>query len=196
MGSLFKSFFSRSSPSSSSRRNRSQPDPRPASEGLSRAETRCGDAPRVYLAGRFERREELCAIARELQLAGWTVTSSWLFTDSSLGSDALACGGRATEIAAMDLRDLRQAELCISFTEHPGGPLGRGGRHFELGAATVLGLRTLLVGPREHVFHCLDGMERCASWAEARERLGLASPPVQVATAAPGRLGDAVLQGS
>ena len=135
----------------------------------------------VYLAGRFERRDELRQIAWELEEAGWTIASSWLFVDSALGPDGLVAGGRATHIAEADLRDLRNADLCVSFTEHAGGPLGRGGRHFELGVATALGLRTVIVGPLEHVFHCLDGMEIYATWTDARRALQLPSNAIQAA---------------
>src|ERR1700733_253512 len=90
--------------------------------------------PRVYLAGRFERRPELRAFAEELSGAGWEVTSSWLFVDSEV-RDGLHRGGRAAELAEMDLRDVRRSDVCVSFTEDGSGPLGRGGRHFELGVA-------------------------------------------------------------
>lgn len=126
----------------------------------------------IYMAGRYARREELRAAALELEQLGHRVTSRWLFVDSSVPKGPLEPHGRATDIARMDFEDLRQADLCLAFTEPPDGPQGRGGRHVEVGIALALGLRVVLVGPREHVFHCLPEIETCMSWDEARALLG------------------------
>ncbi len=72
---------------------------------------------RVYLAGRFERRDELRQMAEELQASGWEVTSRWLFIDSALPAGSLQAGGRGEAIALMDLEDVARADVCISFTE-------------------------------------------------------------------------------
>jgi hypothetical protein len=36
--------------------------------------------------------------------------------------------------------------------------------------------RVVVVGPREHVFHCLPLVEHYSSWAEARLALGVSAP--------------------
>jgi hypothetical protein len=79
----------------------------------------------------------------------------------------------------MDFDDVREADVCIAFTEPADGPQGRGGRHTELGIALALGQRVIIVGPREHVFHCLPDVERYERWPEARDRL-LAADASQV----------------
>lgn len=73
-------------------------------------------------------------------------------------------------MASMDFEDLARSDMCIAFTEAEGAR-GRGGRHTELGIALGLGLRVILVGPREHVFHCLPGVEQYADWPGARRAL-------------------------
>lgn len=130
---------------------------------------------RVYVAGRFDRRHELRAIADELQSSGWEVVSRWLYEDAAKPREGWVAGGRAAEIATMDLQDVRTADVLIALTEHAGSPKGDGGRHVELGVALALDLRTVLVGPREHVFHCLTRIEQYEDWDAARAGLGVAS---------------------
>jgi nucleoside 2-deoxyribosyltransferase len=121
---------------------------------------------RVYLAGRYARREELRGVASELKELGFNVTSRWLSVDASIPGGLLAPSGRAAEIARMDFDDVQRADVCIAFTEPADGPQGRGGRHTELGITLALGQRVMIVGPREHVFHCLA--EVSTTWTGAR----------------------------
>jgi nucleoside 2-deoxyribosyltransferase len=133
--------------------------------------TSSGRGPAVYIAGRYVRREELREVAQQLTDRGFEVTSRWLFEDASIPGGHLAPEGRAAEIAQMDFEDVRRADVCIAFTEPSKGPQGRGGRHAELGIALALGQRVLLVGPREHVFHCLEHVEQYDEWPHARRAL-------------------------
>lgn len=126
---------------------------------------------RVYLAARFARQPELRCIAEELRAAGAQVTSRWLFNARALEQFELNGGHRGTELALMDFDDLKASDICIAFTEDAPGPSGRGGRHAELGIALALDMRVVLVGPREHVFHCLPTVEHYTSWDEARRVL-------------------------
>lgn len=128
---------------------------------------------RVYLAGRFDRREELRLVANELRRLGAEVTSRWLEGEAALTPSELAAAGRAAAVARMDFDDVRRADVCISFTEERGGPQGRGGRHTELGIALATGQRVIVVGPREHVFHCLGVVEHYETWDDARQQLQL-----------------------
>lgn len=127
---------------------------------------------RYYFAGAYARRAELVAYVPRLQEAvfGSTIVSRWLFLDQT-GEDAgftaegLADPGaivRAGMYGQRDLEDLSVCDAIVSFT----GEGTRGGRHIEHGAAIVyhdaypwLGeakeaFRLIVVGPREHVFHC------------------------------------------
>ena len=100
---------------------------------------------KFYLAARYSRRNEMRAVARELESLGHTVGSRWLHADPNR-SDVQA----ATE----DIEDLRDASGLILFTEEPNcGGRNRGGRHVEFGWALASGMEVFIVGPRENVFH-------------------------------------------
>jgi len=131
----------------------------------------------VYIASRFARRDEMKGVAADLEGHGFEVTSRWLDSPSALLPGELDTTGRAAALAMMDLEDVHRAGICIAFTEPPEETKpGRGGRHTEFGIAIALGLRVVLVGPREHVFHCLPSVENYETWEEARAALVSFSP--------------------
>lgn len=107
------------------------------------------------------------AVAEELRRAKVEVVSRWLLSEKPLRQADLTEGGRGGEMARLDLADLKTATVCVAFSEGEGS-VGRGGRHTELGIALGLGIRVILVGPREHVFHCLPGVEHFLNWEVAR----------------------------
>ncbi len=126
----------------------------------------------VYLASRFARRDEMREVARDLDAAGFLVTSRWLESPVALSGKDLGPSGPAGQLAAMDLEDLRRSDLCIAFTEAAEqAQRGRGGRHTELGIAIGLGLEVAIVGPREHVFHALAAVQQYPDWPTARAAL-------------------------
>jgi hypothetical protein len=138
----------------------------------------------VYLASRFARRDEMREIAQDLEDHGFVVTSRWLESPRPLAGADLDSDGLAGRLAAMDLEDLQRADVCISFTEPPDNPQsGRGGRHAELGIALGMGRHILLVGPREHVFHCLPQIDQYPDWETARQTLLPAVLPSRLAIA-------------
>lgn len=135
---------------------------------------------RYYFAGAYARRAELAAYADELfeMLSGADrVTSRWL-TDPQEGLDAgFSAGGletaeaieKAWEYGQRDMEDIRSARAIVSFT----GDGVRGGRHVEHGMGLLLndlrpitGYRLIVVGPREHVFHCHPATEQYATFDE------------------------------
>lgn len=131
----------------------------------------------MYIASRFARRDEMKGVAADLEGHGFEVTSRWLDSPSALLPGELDTTGRAAALAMMDLEDVHRAGICIAFTEPPEETKpGRGGRHTEFGIAIALGLRVVLVGPREHVFHCLPSVENYETWEEARAALVSFSP--------------------
>jgi len=155
----------------------------PVGQHCTSSDSDSAGATSVYLASRFARREELRQVARELEACGYEVTSRWLDSYDALAPDELDPDGRAAALAAMDLEDVRRASICVAFTEDASQVKpGRGGRHTELGIALALGLRVVLVGPREHVFHCLPDITQFGSWREARQTL-FASASENVAVA-------------
>lgn len=119
---------------------------------------------RYYFAARYSRHPEMRElrdrIEREVQYA--VVVSRWFdagqpeqdFTAAALNANP----GEAWVYAMADLDDLASADVLVCFT-YGGG--GRGGRHVEFGY--FLGLRgsrrIVIVGPREHIFHCYPAAE-------------------------------------
>jgi hypothetical protein len=95
------------------------------------------------------------------------VTSSWLYGRYPRNAeDGLSIEQPAAErakIAEQDWRDLRGSDVCISFTELARSN-GRGGRHVEFGLALAFGIQCIVVGPREHVFHCLPSVRHYPDW--------------------------------
>jgi hypothetical protein len=153
---------------------RSVRDPSPGHPTLPNMDHAPGSM-KVYFAARYSRRGELRRCAEDVRAAGGIVTSRWLDTEEPL--DDLAQheddGGAAAD---RDLQDVCAADVCVSFTEGARARhSGRGGRHVELGVALALGQRLVVVGPPEHVFHCLPGVERFERWSEALEVLSLSA---------------------
>jgi hypothetical protein len=123
----------------------------------------------VYVSGATARSGELQDHARELEMQGFDVVSSWLWRQGSRS---------ASEAAAQDLADLRRSEVLIAFTQGVGHEnYGRGGRHVELGVALSLEIPVVLIGPREHIFHELEDVYAARDWRSARERLERLAAP-------------------
>ena len=145
---------------------------------------------RIYLAGRYSRRVELCGYRQRLQDIGHTVTSRWLNGKHQLSTDGLSLGAineefvepgndaRAAELRAFfageDVQDVGAADLLIAFTEEPRAEASRGGRHVECGIAIGLGLAVAIVGPRENVFHWLPYIRHFDSFDELLQYLSTA----------------------
>jgi hypothetical protein len=101
---------------------------------------------KIYLASRYDRREELAGIARLLEAQGHHVTSRWLEGHGAPDADS----------ALYDLTDVIVADALVLFTEEPTAHVAyaaRGGRHVEFGYALRAGKRMFVVGPRENIFH-------------------------------------------
>lgn len=117
---------------------------------------------KFYLASRYSRREELCGYARQLESLGHTIVTRWLAGNNQIDDAGLSAEAKQEErirFATEDLADLMAADICLSFTETPRGTNSRGGRHVEFGAALAKGLRCVIIGPRENVFHYLPEVE-------------------------------------
>jgi len=116
---------------------------------------------KVYLAADYARKDEIQGIRVSLEDRGVKVTSRWLDT----ADDGIPWSAEAK----IDLDDIREADVVVSFTT---GAHARGGRHAEFGIAVALDKGLILVGPREHVFHFLPGVlllnsvSELLSWAD------------------------------
>lgn len=126
---------------------------------------------RYYFAAMYARHAELTGYAEALEaLGGAQVVSRW-HREVTPGLDNSFDAAFLDEHPAVawkhgqrDLEDLFSADAIVSFT----GVGDRGGRHVEHGVAITAAnnrygspwaFRLIVVGPREHVFHCHPATE-------------------------------------
>lgn len=129
---------------------------------------------KIYLASRYSRNAEMREYAKQLQSSGFEVTSRWIYGNHQISDDGLSAEAKESErirFATEDLEDLVAAHCTISFTEPPRGTNSRGGRHVEFGISMALLKRTIVVGHRENVFHCLPDVEFYPTWDKCLEAL-------------------------
>lgn len=114
---------------------------------------------KVYLAARYSRRDELRALASHFRLAGFMVTSRWLYEDkplnTQLGDDSPIF---YQETAQVDLDDIDKADTLVFFAEDPHVGVPRGGRHWECGYAYAKGKRIITIGGPENIFGYLSSI--------------------------------------
>lgn len=124
----------------------------------------------VYLSASYPRADEMNGCKSVLQEVGYTIVSTWHdsarsevgVTDVTIG-ELQSIPEHCKQFAIRDLDDLRRADVFFMFT---GDEKSSGGRHTELGLA--MGLDNIkgivIIGPRENVFHCLDGFMVFPDW--------------------------------
>ena len=130
---------------------------------------------KIYLAGRYGRREELCTYAEDLRAIGHSVDASWLLGDSQAHTGAAEV--EAAEIstpmvagpfALDDYNDVWVADMLIAFSETARSAFSsRGGRHVEFGMALATRKKMIVVGPRENIFHTLPWVQQFWQWSDA-----------------------------
>jgi nucleoside 2-deoxyribosyltransferase len=124
----------------------------------------------IYLAASFTRRDEIAEYAQQLRDLGFAVTSRWLTDENKPFFQGEMLVEVARTCAQHDVEDVLASDTVIAFTDDPKQPRGGGGRHVELGIALATHKRIAIVGPREHVFHCLpevalfDSFPACLAW--------------------------------
>lgn len=128
----------------------------------------------IYIAGRYDRREELAGYAQELRDRGFTVDCRWLLGTHQIHPNAEKVDVavhpehgitiEAAPFAQDDYEDLKKADTIVFFSERPESYSKRGGRHVEFGMALAWGKRLIVIGDRENVFHCLPQVERFNTW--------------------------------
>lgn len=118
-----------------------------------------------YLAGRYEDRDELRDVARQLTAQGHRMACRWLTEDHPQAAD----NRERAEQACMDLQDITRCDVFVLYS-HTRPPLPTRQSHsVELGLA--LGLQdeathVCLVGERtENVFHYLPQLDHYPTWA-------------------------------
>lgn len=110
---------------------------------------------KVYLCGRYGRRDEFRELRNILEKNGVLVVSRWLDTDwerKEDGGSSAAPAEYRQEYAEIDMRDVLAADAVVCVTEPPRGG-GRGGRHVEFGLALAWGKKLVVVGYRENLFY-------------------------------------------
>lgn len=117
---------------------------------------------RIYLAARYDQHGLMLVYAGKLESAGHQVTSRWIRQatgDMPDGCTVELMNQRPSECAPhaqTDMDDIRRSNVLVCFTEWPSST---GGRHVEFGYALALGIRIVIVGPREHIFHTIPQVE-------------------------------------
>lgn len=131
---------------------------------------------RVYLAAQFPKKILLGKLSEDLQSEGIHVTSRWL-TEKAAPDSTLdqSSPEYLRKHAMIDINDIHDADVVVLFTEDPLVGIPRGGRHFEAGYAFAMqmvfgidDMQLITVGPRENIFHYLDGVLNFPTWAEAK----------------------------
>lgn len=133
---------------------------------------------KVYLASRYGRRLEMVDAAKVLTEQGHTITSTWIggtheYPTGYSGHDGEFKDSDRAVWAAEDVEDVLRADWVISFSEEP-RTASRGGRHVEFGIGLAAEKRMVLIGPSEHVFHCLPQVEQYDSLAAFLTAEGMA----------------------
>lgn len=107
---------------------------------------------KIYIAGRYSRRDEFREVAKQLEEMGHTVTSRWLNESTPLNhtmGDLRPSYAEASAVA--DLEDIDKATAVLFYSESDLTP--RGGRHVEFGYALAKGKFIFVIGPAENIFH-------------------------------------------
>jgi hypothetical protein len=124
---------------------------------------------RVYIAAPYPWRDNAIAQMRQVEAAGFEVTSTWL----------RAVDTENDVHARLDLADVARADVLVAINPPAFHNAGTGGRHVELGYAIALAKTIVLVGAPSNIFHHLSDVVHvpdCSRIVEALEALP-APPP-------------------
>jgi nucleoside 2-deoxyribosyltransferase len=112
---------------------------------------------KIYVAAQYSWRDQVKAYAKQLEDAGFEITSTWLQERKGSGTELTELSNRfLREHAANDLRDIEAADMVVFFSVGPTELTKRGGRHVEFGLAYAMGKKIVVCGPKENIFHYLD----------------------------------------
>lgn len=103
----------------------------------------------VYIAAPFELRKEAAQLRAQLDVVDIGCCSRWI---------DLFGGQPATELAASDLADVREAHAVVLINPPSYANKGTGGRHVEIGFALALGITIVIHGVKSNIFHELPGV--------------------------------------
>ena len=120
------------------------------------------DPIKLYIASRFQDREDALALKERLQARGALVTSTWLTPLDGNNANMATLNGRYQECrarATCDLDDIVGSDAVVVMSPLKAHKSGTGGRHVELGFAVGVGKPVFLLGSRENVFHYLPHIQ-------------------------------------
>jgi len=133
---------------------------------------------KVYVASHYSRKLEVVEAVCDLKALGITVTSTWHKERKKPGiSMHEVSESFCRRTAKRDVKELRAATHFILFTVDSDFKFTRGGHCVEQGWAQALGLRCLMVGPRQNVFCYLPGFKRVDTWEEGKKWLAKQMTP-------------------
>lgn len=122
--------------------------------------------PSVYVASRFEDKDQARSVRDALVAAGVACTSRWLEEESKTESSEQE---RRRYYAVMDLEDILSADALVLLDAPETHRTGTGGRHVETGYAIAAGKQVLIYGERENVFHSLPQVRAFSDLGELVE---------------------------
>lgn len=126
----------------------------------------------VYLAAHFSRKNEVRAAAKELKELGIDVVSTWHREKIASNSVMHANNARTWRKNALsDLNELCDCTHFVLFSMGPHKKFSRGSHCWEAGFASARGVKCLVVGERQVIFHYLPGEKICKTWAAAKRYL-------------------------
>lgn len=126
---------------------------------------------KVYIAAPYACREDAAQLANQLAIAGFAITSYWVWVDEDK-SDAAS----QRSYAERDLADIDDCDALVLMTGYTGPRSHTGGCHTEFGYALARGKKLYVTGC-QNVFHHLAEVTSVARedvvrvlklWSEAR----------------------------
>lgn len=138
---------------------------------------------KVYIASFFADKDRIAARALELNHLGIECTMRWPYETAPHNATIKDFPDEYfRETAAFDIQDILAADKMIltvptdsQMADQPLRSMARGGRHFESGFmyGLILGSsphkEIIILGPRENVFHFLDGHSVTSTYPTIRQ---------------------------
>lgn len=127
---------------------------------------------KFYLAAQYSRKLEIQRFAEHLQSLGHVITSTWTSRPTRVvpqNTTPFKDPGSFADEAADDVREIRECDVLLLFSESPLLGIPRGCRHVESGIAIGCGKRVIVIGPHENIFHCLREITVVANFQELLE---------------------------
>jgi nucleoside 2-deoxyribosyltransferase len=110
---------------------------------------------KVYVAARWDDRDDALLIKDFILKAGLICTSTWLtpHDDQSMDSLKQSAIEKPRQRAIKDFEDIDACDVYLVYSPKKSHRNGTGGKHVEMGYAMAKGKPCVLVGERENIFH-------------------------------------------